>query len=279
MSASQLRAISLTALTVAIALTTLTPGVAQVSPEGSRIEVTLSDNQILFGSLLVVSGRLSSTTNNVPIPLATVRLQYYREGDAEFVREVTMTTSNPEGRFEDRVNTTYLLRIGTWSVNASFAGGRIYERASTIVSFNLVVQPSLSLYVSAHDVRLGQSIVIDGLLFACIPCINDEVEVTFTRPDNTNFSITLPLVAIGGPYSGGYYNTTVTLDAKGVWRIKATWMGNDVSLPAFSHVEEVRVGTSTGLFKDTWFPIGLGLATLVVVAILLARRGVLRKNT
>jgi hypothetical protein len=141
------------------------------------------------------------------------------------------------------------------------------------------VQPGLSLYVSAHDVGLGQSIVIDGLLFACIPCISDKVEVTFTRPDNTNFSITLPLVATGGPYPGGYYNTTFAPDAEGVWRIRAAWMGNDVSLPAFSQVEEVRVGTSTGFINDAWFQIGLGLATLVVVSVLLVRRGILRKNT
>jgi hypothetical protein len=210
------------------------------APLDSKIELSLK-HQVLRGDILVISGRLSTGIGDLPIPLVKVHFQYYRAEDTSFTREVTVITSNPSGLFEDRFNTTSLLRIGPWYVNASFPSQLGYQATSTIEHFVIVVQPALSLYVSSNKISLGQKVVFNGLLFACIPCIQDEVTVIFSRPDNTSIRMSIRATPIGGPYPGGFYNGTFAPDAAGVWHVRAVWNGNDVTLPAYSQVEELTV--------------------------------------
>jgi len=217
---------------------------------------------------MVVSGRLSTVSDDHPIPLVKVLLQYYRSEDTEFTREVTMITSNPGGLFEDMFNTTSLLRIGTWCVNASFASQLGYESTSTVETFTIVVQPALSLYVSAHEILLGQNVDFNGFLFACIPCIEDSVTVTFTRPDNTSISTQLRLAATGGPYPAGHYEGAFTPDALGQWRIEAVWEGNEVMLPANSKVAELRVkGAGISSDEHAKFYAPAAAAAMIVVLV------------
>jgi hypothetical protein len=103
------------------------------------------------------------------------------------------------------------------------------------------VQPALSLYVSSNKIALGQDISFNGLLFACIPCAQDEVTMILSRPDNTSFSVSLKLSPVGGPYPGGYYNGSFSPDTPGLWHIRAVWKGNEVTLPAYSQIEELDV--------------------------------------
>ena len=262
--------IALVALTFCAFVSSSAYATVYAAPQRVKIELSLS-HRVLRGELMIISGRLSTTPDDFPIALAKIRLQYYRSGETDFTREVVMITSNPGGRFEDRFNTTSLLRIGTWVVNASFPSQLGYESASTADSFTIVVQPALSLYVSSHSVALGQSVFFNGLLFACIPCIQDEVTVTFSRPDNTSISIPLRLAPTGGPYPGGYYNGTFTPDATGSWHVRAVWSGNDVTLPAYSQVEELTVGVQ-GKGSDTR---GLLYATVAVTVLGIIAFGVM----
>jgi hypothetical protein len=183
---------------------------------------------------------------------------------------LTIFTSNPGGLFEDRFNTTSLLRIGTWFVNASFPSQTGYESTSTVGSFTIVVQPALSLYVSSHNIELGQSVVFNGLLFACIPCIKDEVTVIFTRPDSTSVTMNLRVTPIGGPYPGGFYNGTFSPDTRGRWQVRAIWKGNDAMLPTHSQTEEFNVGTlATGFDLRTVFAFAaIALVSIVSIALL-----------
>lgn len=243
------------------------PACATVYAAPQRVKIELSLNhQVLRGELMIISGRLSTIPDDFPIALAKIRLQYYRFGETDFTREVVMITSNPGGRFEDRFNTTSLLRIGTWVVNASFPSQLGYESASTADTFTIVVQPALSLHVSSHVLSLGQRVVFDGLLFACIPCTQDEVTVTFRRPDNTSVSLPFRLAPTGGPYPGGFYNGTFTPDITGSWHVRAVWNGNDVTLPAYSQVEEIAVRVQ-GTGSDTR---GLFYVVAVVVLVIVA---------
>jgi hypothetical protein len=242
--------------------------------QGSKIELSLK-HQVLRGDILIISGRLSTVIGDLPIPLVKVHFQYYRAEDISFTREVTVITSNPGGRFEDRFNTTSLLRIGPWYVNASFPSQVGYQATSTIEHFVIVVQPALSLYVSSHKISLGQSVVFNGLLFACIPCIQDEVTVAFSRPDNTSISMPVIATPIGGPYPGGYYNGTFTPDAAGVWHVRAVWNGNDVTLPARSQVEELSVetgGAGSDLRNPFYAAVAVAALAIVVLAAMLWRR-------
>ena len=241
---------------------------AHAGPQGAKIELSLS-RLVLRGDIMIVSGRLSTTLDNRPIPLVKVHLQYYRSEDNYFTREVTIFTSNPSGLFEDRFNSTSLLRIGTWFVNASFPSQTGYERTSTVGSFTIVVQPALSLYVSSHNIELGQSVVFNGLLFACIPCFQDEVTVIFTRPDNTAVTMDLRVVPIGGPYPGGFYNGTFTPDVAGPWQIRAVWNGNDAMLPTHSEVEELNVG-SLGEGFDMRIALAVAVAVVCLIGAIVA---------
>jgi hypothetical protein len=242
--------------------------------QGSKIELSLK-HQVLRGDILIISGRLSTTISDLPIPLVRVHLQYYRAEDISFTREVSIITSNPGGRFEDRFNTTSLLRIGPWYVNASFPSQVGYQATSSIEHFVIVVQPALSLYVSSNKISLGQSVVFNGLLFACIPCIQDEVTVVLSRPDNTSIQISMRATPIGGPYPGGYYNGTFTPDVAGVWHVRAAWNGNEVTLPAYSQVEEVTVearGAGSDVPSLFYAAIAVTVLAIVILGGMLWRR-------
>jgi hypothetical protein len=169
---------------------------------GTKIELSVSDDRPLRGEILTVTGRLSDSTDGRPIPLVSVLLQYFRVGDTNATRDVSTVTSNPSGLFQDIVNTTYLLRIGPWIVNASFPSQLGYQSTSTAKAFTIVVQPAISLYLSTHQANIGQEVEFNGLLFACIPCINDQVIVTLNRPDNTSIILHVRINATGGPYPG-----------------------------------------------------------------------------
>ena len=269
----------LVALAFSVFASSSVSATAQRSARRAEIELSL-DHQVLRDQIMVISGRLI-TSSNFPIALAKIRLQYYRFGETDLNREVVLITSNPGGRFEDRFNTTSLLRVGTWVVNASFPSQFGYESTSTLQTFTIVVQPALSLYLSNNEITLGQSVAFNGLLFACIPCIQDEVVVIVSRPDNTSVSIPLRLTAIGGPYPGGYYNGTFAPDVPGTWHVTAFWKGSEVTLPAHSQVEELHVD-SAGTRLDVGmllFAAMAGAALGVVALTIILRQRRLRKNT
>lgn len=254
--------ILLLALVTIISLYAVKIPTASSQLQSTNISLTLSTERPLRGEVVKVSGRLSTVEGDVPIPLVTVRLQYHRIGETDLAREVVTVTSNPGGVFEDLVNTTYLLRIGTWVVNASFASQLGYQDTFTVDTFTVVVQPELSLYLSTHSVALGKNVKFNGLLFACIPCIHDQVTVIWSRPDNTSVAMVLAINATGGPYPGGYYEGTFTPDIPGRWSVRAVWKGNDVTLPAYSSVEEVSVEAPvTELATSAQF-----IGTLIIVA-------------
>jgi hypothetical protein len=151
-----------------------------------------------------------------------------------------------------------------------------YQATSSIEHFVIVVQPTLSLYVSSNKISLGQSVVFNGLLFACIPCIEDEVTVVFIRSDNKSIQMSIRATPVGGPYPGGFYNGTFTPDAAGVWHVRALWNGNDVTLPTYSQVEELSVesgGAGSALSPLYVAVAAAALAIVALGAVLWRRRG------
>jgi len=244
----------------------------QNATQPAKIDLSLNTDRPLRGHILIVTGRLSSVSDNLPIPLVPVRLEYIKVGDSNATRQVSMITSSPSGIFQDLVNTTYLLRIGFWTVNASFQAQLNYQSTSAAKSFTIVVQPAISLYVYPHNITLGREVDVNGLLFACIPCLDDHVRVALIRPNDTAILLNLKLNATGGPYPGGYYDAKFVPDAPGLWHIIAIWQGNDVTLPTNSTVEELNV-ESSGTLQSPPPPLTYTipvLALLIVTALLIA---------
>jgi hypothetical protein len=193
-----------------------------------------------------------------------------------------MITSNPSGLFQDIVNTTYLLRIGPWIVNASFPSQVGYQATSTTKMFTVVVQPNLSLYLLENHVNLGSEVAFNGLLFACIPCLHDQVVVRLFRPDNTSIMLTLNLNATGGPYPAGYYEGNYLPDTPGQWHIQAIWEGNIVSLPASSEVLTLDVGsqsTVAGLPVMQFYVALAIIAGSIALAVYFVRRRVSKRHS
>ena len=246
---------------------------------GAKIELTFSNDRPLRGAVLTVTGRLSTTVDDRPIPLASINLTYTRVGDTSATREVSMITSNPSGLFQDIVNTTYLLRIGPWVVNASFPSQVGYQATSTTKTFTVVVQPSLSLYLSTNHVSLGREVEFNGLLFACIPCLHDQVVVRLFRPDNSSIMLTLDLNATGGPYPAGYYEGNYVPDTPGQWHIQAIWEGNEVSLPAYSEVRilDVESQSTMGLPVMQFYGALAIVGGAIALAVFLLRRRVSKR--
>lgn len=248
---------------------------SNAGPGSARIDLYLP-HQILRGEIMIITGRLSTIVGDYPVALAKIRFQYYRSEDSYLTREVSVISSNPGGLFEDRFNTTSLLRIGTWFVNVSFPSQYGYPSTSTVGSFTIVVQPALSLYLSSHVAVPGQHVSFDGLLFACIPCIQDKVTVILTRPDNTSSSVSLKLSPVGGPYPGGYYNGSFSPDVPGLWHIRAVWKGNEATLPAYSQIEELDIQVPNTIPEQfiTYLASAafLSLVALALAVMLLRRR-------
>jgi len=256
------------------------PPMASYALQDAKIELTFSNDRPLRGDVITIAGRLSTTVDNRPIPLASVSLEYTRVGDTSPTREVSMITSNPSGLFQDIVNTTYLLRIGPWIVNASFPSQVGYQATSTTKTFTVVVQPNLSLYLSTNHVSLGREVEFNGLLFACIPCLHDQVVVKLFRPDNTSIMLTLDLNAIGGPYPAGFYEGSYVPDTPGQWHIQAIWEGNNVSLPAYSEVHTLDVESQSnlaGLPVMQFYEVLAIIAGAIALAVFLIRRRVSKR--
>lgn len=256
------------------------PPMAAGALQTAKIELTISNDRPLRGDVVTITGRLSTTADNLPIPLASVNLTYTRVGDTSPTREVSMITSNPSGLFQDIVNTTYLLRIGPWIVNASFPSQVDYQATSTTITFTVVVQPSLSLYLSTNQVSLGRGVEFNGLLFACIPCLHDQVVVRLFRPDNTSIMLTLDLHAIGGPYPAGHYEGGYVPDTPGQWHIQAIWEGNEVSLPTYSEVRTLDVESQSniaGLPVMQFYGALAIMAGAIALAVFLIRRRVSKR--
>jgi len=271
----------LTSLMILI-LCYFSPPIASYALQGAKIELNFSNNRPLRGDVLTVNGRLSTVVDDRPIPLASVNLTYTRVGDTSATREVSMITSNPSGLFQDIVNTTYLLRIGPWIVNASFPSQVGYQATSTAKIFTVVVQPSLSLYLSTNQVSQGHGVEFNGLLFACIPCLHDQVVVRLSRPDNTSIMLTLDLHAIGGPYPAGYYEGSYVPDTPGQWHIQAIWEGNEVSLPTSSEVRTLDVGSQSniaGLSVMQFYEALAIIAGAIALAVFLLRKRVSKRHS
>jgi hypothetical protein len=266
-----MKSLVLVSLLVLMLYQIMPTGASQSAVQAAKVELFLNTDEPLRGHILIVTGRLSSVSDNFPIPLVSVKLEYIRIGDTNPTREVSMITSSPGGIFQDLVNTTYLLSIGTWIVNASFPAQLIYQSTSAAKSFTIVVQPALSIYVHPNQVTLGQEVDFNGLLFACIPCLDDHVSVVLIRPNNTAILVHLKLNATGGPYPGGYYAAKFVPDVPGLWHIMTIWQGNNVTLPTNSTIEELNVeapGTSQ-LPPPPLFIYLIPVVAVLMVAILL----------
>ena len=134
------------------------------------------------------------------------------------------------------------MRVSDRSVKAFFA---ILLMASVaIVSFGAVSSPvsaekkttTLTCDVSPREVHLGLNVTVSGGLY---PHLEVPVTLTFIRPDGTSFQRST-WTSIGS-WEFAPYSYTFTPDMEGVWRVYASWPGNNEYYGATSEVVNFTV--------------------------------------
>jgi len=119
------------------------------------------------------------------------------------------------------------VRVSDRSVKAFFTILLMVSAAA--VSFGAVSNPvsaekhstTLTCDVSPQEVHLGLNVTISG---GITPYIEVPVTLTFIRPDGTSLQRSTWTEVTGW---GSYYSYTFTPDMEGVWRVHASWPGND----------------------------------------------------
>ena len=81
---------------------------------------------------------------------------------------------------------------------------------------------TLTCDVSPREVHLGLNVTVSGGLY---PHLEVPVTLTFIRPDGTSFQRST-WTSIGS-WESAPYSYTFTPDMEGVWRVYASWPGND----------------------------------------------------
>ena len=102
--------------------------------------------------------------------------------------------------------------------------------SAAAVSFGAVSNPvsaekkstTLTCDVSPREVHLGLNVTVSGGLY---PHLEVPVTLTFIRPDGTSFQRST-WTSIGS-WESAPYSYTFTPDMEGVWRVYASWPGND----------------------------------------------------
>ena len=113
------------------------------------------------------------------------------------------------------------------SVKAFFA--ILLMASAAAVSFGAISSPvsaekqstTLTCDVSPQEVHLGLNVTVSG---GITPYIEVPVTLTFIRPDGTSFQRFTWTEVTGW---GSFYSYTFTPDMEGVWRVYASWPGND----------------------------------------------------
>jgi len=116
--------------------------------------------------------------------------------------------------------------------------------SAAAVSFGAVSNPvtaekhstTLTCEVSPKKVNLGLNVTVSGRI---VPLIKVPVTLTFIRPDGTSLQrSTWTEIAV---WDFCFYSYTFTPDMEGVWRVYASWPGNDEYYGATSEVVNFTV--------------------------------------
>jgi len=201
-----------------------------VSPEGDHVAAGMPTVEDLFlyaknGSLLLetpfyISIKAVSVSSNaerivvgaykrVTVINKTANIIFERETD-DYVEDVAITA---DGRFV-----------------AFGCGDYVY--------FLEALPPStIACEVSSSEVAFGEPITVSGYVSPS-PVAGTEVTLTYTMPDDSNLTRTTTTDQLG------FYNDTYTPDMIGVWKVKASWMGDEQHAGSESPSQAFTVGKS-----------------------------------
>lgn len=214
--------------------------------EESSITCSISPSNIAIGSSISVSGKLSPN-----ISLINITLIYTTPPPTQILN--TFTILSADSTFNDTFSP---YAVGSWSVKAHWDGNEIVK-GSTSQEIPFTVSKSsssISCDASMLIVSEGESITIFGSTTPIIP--DAIVTLIYIGPEGTVLNET-KLTDVDGAYSD-----SITLSEKGVWKVRASWEGDEMMEEAISN--EVSV-TVTDTFR---FPVETLISSFVIILVL-----------
>jgi hypothetical protein len=131
-----------------------------------------------------------------------------------------------------------------------------------------ILSSSISCEVQPLDTEVGEDVEVSGLISPAL--LNIPVTLTYGKPDGLKFNRTIT-TGLDGKFSDTY-----TVDAAGLWKITASWEGNEyyigaVSTPAFLTVEE-KAAANPWQTPLGWLIIFTALAAIIGLPVTLIRQ-------
>ncbi|MBS7609114.1 carboxypeptidase regulatory-like domain-containing protein [Candidatus Bathyarchaeota archaeon] len=136
---------------------------------------------------------------------------------------------------------------GTYRFKAMWPGDEEYEPAeSGIVTLTVTKPPktptSITCSLAPASLPYGGKVRIMGLITPALP--NITVSLKYEKPDGSQFTESVKT------YENGSYHHEYTPDQVGLWRVEASWLGNDQYLGATSPTAVftvTKVGTTISI--------------------------------
>jgi hypothetical protein len=162
---------------------------------------------------------------------------------------------SPNGGFND---TFKPFAVGSWFVRAYWEGN-VTVHSSTSAEISFIVSKnasSISCSTSSITVNEGETITIFG---NTIPTISDAIiSLRYIKPEGTemNYSVQTNV--------NGAYSDNVTPLERGIWKVRASWKGDETWEGAVS--SEVSF-TVIGAFR---FPVETLISSIIIVLVLIS---------
>ena len=189
---------------------TTPPSKVKIEKLPSTISISVSPKEVKIGETVKVTGKIEPVRANV-----IVKLKYVVNGEIKAIRT---TTTLLDGSFTDVFTPK---AGGLWNVKASWSGSHDYEGSvSKGVTFTVRKLPStIMIATETEEVEVGKELKIMGKLEP--PLENAIITLTYTKAGKVKI---IRAVQTG---TNGTFMDTVIPDAGGIWKVKASWEGNE----------------------------------------------------
>ena len=181
-----------------------------VKKASSVIMVSALPLKVKVGEKISVTGRIEPPHANVEVTIT-----YARAGKVEDTRKVVTA---PDGSFSDVFKPNL---SGVWKIHASWLGDYNHEGATSRKVTFTVTKISTSLEISPlpKEVEVGKKLTITGKITP--PLAGIKVTLTYIKAGEVKITHTVTTT------SNGTFTDTVIPDAGGIWKVKASWEGNE----------------------------------------------------
>jgi hypothetical protein len=218
----------------------------------SIITINVDNSTITIGSNVTISGAITPAKASVNVII------YYREKGTTVQSSLLAKTSS-EGHY----NYTWKpMKNATFELYAWWGGDEnTYSNESDIVTIKVnLIKSSITINVNPEATTVGSNITISG---GITPAKANASITIYYRLNETGVQW-MNLTTVKTDPSGKYTYTWTT-NQTGTFELEAQWLGDNLTEPAKSEIEIVKVEEPFSLI--TYVPYILGGAAIIVIAL------------